>query len=63
MERRDKRNLMIKVMFFLILWIILGITSFKTGQKFYILKNTYFNTTQSKTNSSIARWYFDARIK
>ena len=63
MQKEEKKTLIIKILIFLILLIILIITSFKKGEKFYILKNTYFNTTKSQTNSTIARWYFDARIK
>lgn len=60
----DKKNdIIIKLIVLIILLIILAICSFKTGQKFYILKHTYFDTTMGESNSEIARWYFSAIIR
>ena len=62
MKNKKRNSFMIKLIILIILLIIVIICSFKTGQKFYILKNTYFDTTMSKTSSTVARWYFNARI-
>ena len=63
MKNKRKNEFIIKLIILLILLITIIICSFKTGQKFYILKNTYFDTTKANTNSEIAKWYFNAKIK
>ena len=63
MKNNQRNFFIIKLIILIILVIIVIICSFKTGQKFYLLKNTYFDTTMSKTNFNIARWYFNATIK
>ena len=62
MKNKQRNSFIIKLIILIILLIIIVICSFKTGQKFYILKNTYFDTTMSETSSKVARWYFNARI-
>ena len=63
MKNKKKDNIIVKLIILIIFLIILVICSFKTGQKFYVLKHTYFDTTVSETNSEIARWYFNAIIR
>lgn len=61
--KKEKRKLKIyKIIILIILLIILIITSFKSGEKFFILRNTNFNSSIIKNDSSIARWYFNAKI-
>lgn len=62
MKDKEKNVFTVKLIVLIILIIILIICSFKTGQKFYILKNTYFDTTDSRASSEIAKWYFNATI-
>ena len=62
MKDKEKNILYIKIIILIILLIIMIVCSFKTGQKFYILRNTYFDTTMSETSSTVARWYFNATI-
>lgn len=57
-----KKELYIKLMILIILIILVVLTSFNTGRKFYLLKNTYFETTKGEISSGVARWNFNARI-
>lgn len=57
-----KKELYIKLLIFIILVLLVIITSFNTGRKFYVLKNTYLENCKGKINSSIARWNFSARV-
>ena len=50
-------------MILIILIIIVIITSFKSGKRFFEIKNTNFDDSYSKVDSSIAYWYFNAEIK
>lgn len=61
-EKCFESEVYIKLIIFIILILLLILTSFNTGRKFYILKNTYFNNTEGKVNSSVAKWYFNAKI-
>lgn len=58
-----KKELILKILILLILVLLIFTTSFRSGEKFYALKNTYFGESQSKIKSGLARWKFDARIK
>lgn len=58
-----KKELYIKLIILIVLILLIIITSFNTGRKFYILKNTYFENSTGKINSIIARWNFNVRIK
>ena len=43
--------------------IDLGITSFKTGSKFYLLKNMYLDDKNSASvETGISRWYFNVKV-
>lgn len=57
---RKKRIIKIIVLIILILLVI--ITGFKTGQKFYEIKNTNFNAVNTSINSNIAKWRFKVKI-
>lgn len=61
LKLRVKR--IIKLMILIILIIIVIITSFKSGKRFFEIKNTNFDDSYSKVDSSIAYWYFNAEIK
>ena len=62
MKNKKESFFIMRLIILVILLIILIICSFKTGQKYFLLKHTYFDTTISETNSQVARWYFNARI-
>ena len=57
-----KKELYLKLIILIILILLVIITSFNTGRKFYLLKNTYIESSKGRVNSSIARWCFTARI-
>ena len=57
-----KKELYIKLLFFIILVLLVIITSFNTGRKFFILENTYLENCKGQINSGIARWNFCARV-
>lgn len=61
-EKDLKKELYVKVLVLIILIFLLIITSFNTGRKFYLLKNTYFDSTNGEVNSGIARWNFKAKV-
>lgn len=58
-----KKELYIRILILIILIFLLAITSFNTGRKFYLLKNTYFETTKGQVDSGVARWNFKAKVK
>lgn len=57
-----KKELYFKILILLILILLVIITSFNTGRKFYLLKHTYFESTNGKVFSGIARWDFKVKI-
>ncbi len=57
-----KNELYIKLIILIILILLIIITSFNTGRKFYILKNTYLENSKGEINSGVARWNFSARV-
>lgn len=57
-----KKELYIKILILLILILLLIITTFNTGRKFYLLKNTFFDTSKGEVYTGVARWNFDAKI-
>lgn len=61
-EINFKKELYIKILILIILIILITITSFNTGRKFFVLRNTYVEATKGEVNSSVARWNFDAKI-
>lgn len=67
MKKYDENNklkikLYIRVLILIILVLLVLLTSFRTGRKFYLLKNTFFDNTIGNVESGVARWNFDARI-
>lgn len=57
------KELIIKILILIVLILLTLITSFRSGEKFYVLKNTYFGESTTKVESGLARWKFEARIK
>lgn len=57
-----RKNRLIKIIILIILLLIVIITSFKTGQRFYEIKNTNFNSIDAKVDSNIAKWKFKVKI-
>lgn len=57
-----KKELYIKIIILIVLLLLFVITSFNTGRKFYLLKNTYFETTNGEISSGISRWNFEAKV-
>ena len=55
-------ELYIKLLVLIILILLIIITSFNTGRKFYILKNTYLENSKGEINSGVARWNFSGRV-
>ena len=58
-----KKELIVKLLILVFLVLLIFTTSFRSGEKFYILKNTYFWESQTKIKSGLAKWRFEARIK
>lgn len=58
-----KKELYIKIIILMILILLIAITSFNTGRKFFVLKNTYIEVTKGEVNSNVARWEFNAKIR
>ncbi len=56
------KELLMKLLILIILILLILITSFRSGEKFYVLKNTYLGETKTKIESGVARWKFEARI-
>lgn len=59
-EMKNKRIKRIIILILIILLIVL--TSFRTGQRFYEIKNTNLNSVNAKGNSDIAKWNFKVKI-
>lgn len=57
------RNLVTRITLLLIFLLIVIITGFKSGEKFFLLKNTNFNDTSVSGRSIVAKWHFDAKLK
>lgn len=58
-----KKEIIIKILILIILILMIGITSFRSGSKFYLLKNMYLeDETTANIESGISRWYFNARV-
>lgn len=56
------KEFIIKLLILIILVLLILVTSFRSGEKFYILQNTYFGNSTTKVESGLARWKFEARI-
>ena len=62
-KENQKQYRIIKLIILIVLIMIMIITSFKSGERFFEIKNANFDDSYSKVNSSVAYWYFDAEIK
>lgn len=62
-EDKEKNRKIIKLILLIILIIIVIITSFKSGERFFEIKNSNFDNSYSKINSDVAKWCFDVTIK
>lgn len=58
---KEDRTL-IKIIIIIILLIVCIITSFKTGQKYYDLKNSQFTPSNSEIDTDIAKWKFRVTV-
>lgn len=63
MKNRKDVKTFIKLVILIILFLIIIISSFKTGERIFILRNTNFDTSEVETKSKIAKWYFNAVIR
>lgn len=62
-EIKYGKRRMIKIIILIILIIFVIITSFKSGERFFEIKNANFDESYSTVGSSVAYWYFDVEIK
>lgn len=60
-EKMRKKRIW-KILILIILLLLIIITGFKTGQKFYEIKNTNLNAVNTSVNSNIAKWKFKVKI-
>ena len=58
-----KNKLYVKIVILILLIILIIITSFRTGRKFFILTNMYFEDTNGIINSKVARWNFNVKVR
>lgn len=56
------KELVIKLLVLIILLLLILVTSFRSGEKFYVLKNTYFGELSTKVESGLARWKFEVKV-
>ena len=61
-DKNLKFQFYIRILILVILVLLVLLTSFKTGRKFYLLKNTFFDNTRGNVESTVAQWNFTARI-
>lgn len=57
------KELIFKILILIFLILLIFTTSFRSGEKFYVLKNTYFGETETKVKSGVARWKFEAKVR
>ena len=50
-----------KILILIVLILLVLITSFRTGTKYYLIKNT-FNTKSGLIRNGLARWNFKAKV-
>lgn len=63
MKNRKDVKTFIKLVILIILFLTIIISSFKTGERIFVLRNTNFDTSEVETKSEIAKWYFNAVIR
>lgn len=61
-EKILNKKLTIKILILIVLILLILITSFRSGEKFYLLKNAYFGDTKANVESGVARWKFNAKV-
>ncbi len=61
-KKRMKNELYIKILILIILILMVIVTSFRTGRKFYLIMNTYFDNTTGEVKSNVAKWNFNVKI-
>lgn len=61
--KKYNKELLIKILILIVLVLLILVTSFRSGEKFYVLKNTYFGETKTKVGSGLARWNFEVKIR
>jgi flagellar basal body-associated protein FliL len=61
-KKENKLLLYLKIILIILLLIICVVTSFRTGQKYFLLRNTQFEDSNSNIETDIAKWNFEARI-
>ena len=52
------KKLIIKLLILIVLILLIFTTSFRSGEKFYVLKNTYLGDIETKIESGLARWKY-----
>lgn len=60
---KKRKKMILKLIILVLLLIIVIITSFKSGERFFEIKNAGFDDAYSRVDSSIAYWYFDVKIE
>ena len=63
LKNKIKKELILKIVILVILLLIITITSFRTGRKFYLLTNMYFEDTKGIISSKVARWNFNVEVR
>ena len=53
----------VKIIIVIILLILCLITSFRSGQKFYELKYSGFDSSDNYVQSGVAKFYFNVRVR
>lgn len=57
------KELTIKILILIILILLIAITGFRSGEKYYLLKNTHFGDSKASVESGVAKWNFCVRVK
>lgn len=52
----------IKILILIILILLITITGFRSGEKYYLLKNTHFGDSKANVESGVAKWNFNVRV-
>ena len=61
-HNKTKFNLYVRIILIILLLIVCIITSFRTGQRYYDLKNTQLKDSNSQVETDIAKWNFKVKI-
>ncbi len=57
-----KKIFLIKIVIVFLLFVMIFISSFKLGKKFYFLKNTLQNNMKVNAKATIMRWNFNVKF-